>query len=109
MCYRVRQASPSVDLAEDTRVPASQPGVRPRWAGVAVAAAVGSIALAALVAAPLPPPTASAVQQTGAPLARDTSALQSTGGTQGSLPMDDGVPTATDVRKAATGHCDHAL
>lgn len=109
MCYRAHQASLSPDLAEGASVPASQPRVPPRWAGAALAAVIGSVALAALVAAPLPPRSTSEVQPTAAPVTHDASTLQSAGGTHGSLPVDDGVPTAADVRKAAKGHCDYAL
>jgi hypothetical protein len=28
---------------------------------------------------------------------------------QGSAPVDDGVPSASDVVKAGLGHCDHGL
>ncbi|HEX7891772.1 MAG TPA: hypothetical protein VF522_20650 [Ramlibacter sp.] len=105
----IRQASLRTDSDKAVSVPSERPGLRPRWAGIAAAAVFGGIALAALV--PTPSPTArNEVPPAGAPATIATPMVQTAaGGEQRSLPMDDGVPTATEFRKAAAGHCEHGL
>ena len=107
MCYSVRQASLHTQSDEAASAASERPGLRPRWAGIAAAAVFGGIALAALA----PSPSArNEVPPTGIPAATATPMVQAaTGGEQRSLPMDDGVPAATDVRKAGAGHCEHGL
>jgi hypothetical protein len=108
MCYSVRQASLHTQSDEAASAASERPGLRPRWAGVAAAAVFGGIALAALAPSPSArtevPPTAIPATIAATPMVQ-----MATGGEQRSLPMDDGVPTATELRKAAAGHCEHGL
>jgi hypothetical protein len=109
MCYLVRQQQAEAERGGTT--PPSLERLRPRLIGAVAAALIGGLAVAALVVPSSTPPVLSAQDSTGpAPLASNTAATPSAGFVQhGSAPVDDGVPTASDVVKVGAGNCHHGL
>lgn len=120
MCYLVRQSQAEAERGGAT-TPPSLHSTRPRWAAAIAAALIGGVAVAALVGSPSTPPQMSAKEIPG-PLATQAQAVPVTaavqqgsqqgfqqGSQQGSAPVDDGVPTASDVVKAGMGDCHHGL
>lgn len=111
MCYLIREHEAGAAEGADATRPGSPAGLRPRWVGVAAAALVGSLAMAAIVAPPAASPLVSAKDAaapasiTAAAVATPTPAVVE----RGSMPIDDGVPSPTDAARAGIGHCEHAL
>jgi hypothetical protein len=111
MCYLVREKQAGAAEGSGTTLPPSLDRLRPRLIGAVAAALLGGLAVAAIVAPSTPSATLS-VKESGAPapITARTSAVPMTPVfEQCSLPLDDGVPSASDVVKAGLGHCDHAL
>lgn len=117
MCYVVRHHhSAAVESGAPASETQEQPtGMRPRWAGAAVAAAlIGGVALAASYVSPSAE-RSPAAERTAAPAAPVAAAgtqeiiRTSTSGGGTSLPADDGVPTSPDVARAAAGPCEHGM
>jgi hypothetical protein len=109
MCYLARQHQ--AEAGRDSPVtPPSFNGLRPRWIGAAAATLVGGLALAAFVA-PSSTPRLD-VKEPAAPapiVARTTPVPLVPVVEQGSAPLDDGVPTSSDVAKAGADPCHHGL
>ena len=110
MCYMIRQTQSEPERA-GTTLPPSLDRLRARWIGAVAAALIGGLAVAALVAPASSPPLVNATQPAVlAPIAVRTPAVPATGVVeQTSLPVDDGVPSTSDVAKAGLGHCEHGL
>lgn len=109
MCYLVRERQAGMAEPGGATVPPSIDRLRPRWAGAIAAALIGGVAVAALVA-PSTPPLSTVKDSARAPLVSSAPAVPTaTVVEQGSAPVDDGVPTSSDVVKAGLGHCDHGL
>jgi hypothetical protein len=111
MCYLVREHQAGAAEGSGATLPTSLDRLRPRWIGAVAAALVAGVAVAALVT----PPSASPLSSTensapAAPLA-SRSAIVPTAAVveQSKAPLDDGVPSASDVVKAGMGHCEHGL
>ncbi|WP_332825987.1 hypothetical protein [Ramlibacter sp.] len=109
MCYLVREQT--AGAAEPSPTPAGQaPHPRARWIGAVTAALVGGFAIAALDA---PTPQAPTVQVREAaaavPVAARSSVIPPAPLDRTALPVDDGVPSATDMAKARAGDCQHGL
>lgn len=111
MCYLVREKQAGAAELGGATLPPSLERLRPRLIGAVAAALLGGLAVAAIVASPTASPPLSAKHSAApAPLAATAVAVPMTAvGGQGSLPMDDGVPSASDVVKAGLGHCEHDL
>jgi hypothetical protein len=110
MCYLVRQSQAEAERGGTTPSP-SLHSPRPRWIAGIAAALIGGLAVAAFVGPPTTPPLMNAKEPTTlAPVASRTPAVPTTGVVeQSSTPVDDGVPTASDVVKAGIGDCHHGL
>lgn len=107
MCYRVHERQTDAQHG-GVAVPPLPDRVRPRWVGVAAAALVGGLAMAALIApSPLLKPDDAGAPARLAAKAGTVPAAPAIERT--SLPADDGVPTSTDVVKAGLGDCHHGL
>lgn len=111
MCYLYREQEAG---AAERGGATPSPGLdrlRPRLLGAVSAALIGGLAVAAIVASPSTSPLLNATDSAApAPLAARAVALPTTGVVeQSSLPVDDGVPSASDMVKAGMGHCDHSL
>jgi hypothetical protein len=111
MCYLVREKQAEAAERGGATLPPSLNRLRPRWAGAVAAALIGGLAVAALVAPPSTPPLLNTKDSAPAPLAsRAVTVPAAAVVEQGSaLPVDDGVPSTSDVVKAGMGHCDHGL
>jgi hypothetical protein len=110
MCYRIRQQQTEAQPS-GTTPPLNLERLRPRWIAAAGAAMIAGLAVAALVVPPSSPQLVD-VKEAGAPapVAMVTTAVPVAAGTpEGSLPADDGVPSASDVAKSDLGHCHHGL
>ena len=111
MCYLYREQQAGAAERGGATLPPSLDRLRPRLVGAVAAALLAGLAVAAIVAPPSTSPRSN-VKESGAPapVAARTVAVPVTGGIeQTSLPMDDDVPSASDVAKAGLGHCDHGL
>lgn len=111
MCYLIREKQAGAAEPGGATLPPSLDRLRPRLVGAVAAALLAGLAVAAIVAPPSTSPLSN-VKESGAPAPRAarTVALPMAGGAeQTSLPMDDGVPSASDVAKAGLSHCDHGL
>lgn len=111
MCYLVRDKQAGAAEGSGATLPPSLERLRPRLIGAVAAALIGGLAVAAMIVPSTPSATLS-VKESGAPapISARTSAVPITPIVeQGSLPLDDGVPSASDVVKSGLGHCDHAL
>lgn len=106
MCYLVRE--PFEDRAGDSAPASVPPRLRTRWAAGLAVALVGGLAVAALVT-PSPTQPERIVSHPAAPIAQRAGTLPAGGGTQGTLPADDDVPTAPAQASYASGHCHHDL
>ena len=110
MCYLVREQQAGATEGRDATLPPSLGRLRPRWAGAIAAALIGGLAVAALVAPPSTPPLVNTQHSAPAPLASTAVTVPVTPVVdKGSLPVDDGVPSASDVVKAGMGDCHHGL
>jgi len=110
MCYLVREKQAEAAERGGATLPPSLNRLRPRWVGAVAAALIGGLAVAALVAPPSTPPLLNTKDSAPAPLASRAVAVPTAAVVeQGSAPVDDGVPSASDVVKAGMGHCDHGL
>lgn len=107
MCYLVRE--PEARAAEASSTPAGQ-HPRARWIGAVTAALVGGFAIAALDAPAPPAPTVQAREAIpGVPVAARSSVIPPAPLDRTGLPVDDDVPSATDLAKARAGDCQHGL
>ena len=108
MCDLVRQQQ--AEAEPGAAPPSPGPGrLITRLAGAVGAVLVGALALAALSVPPSTPAPAQ-VKEPAAPLLAKTSAVPTSAIVEvGSGPVDDGVPTATDLARAGTGHCHHGM
>jgi hypothetical protein len=110
MCYLVREKQAGAAERGGATLPPSLDRVRPRWIGAVAAALIGGLAVAALVAPPSTSPPLNTKDSAPAPLAsRAVAAPMGAVVEQGSVPVDDGVPSASDVVKAGVGDCHHGL
>ena len=109
MCYLVREQQ--AHAAEAPAVPPSEARhPRARWIGAVTAALVGGFAIAALDAPPPPAPTVQAREAAAVfPVAARTSVIPPAPLDRTAMPVDDGVPGATDMAKARAGDCQHGL
>lgn len=112
MCYLVREQQ--AGAAEGAApLPPAIDRLRARWVGAAGAALIGGLALAALVTPSTSTAPLLSAKDSGAPApvaSRSVSVPAAGGAQQTSLPMDDGVPTATsDTPKSGFGNCHHGL
>ena len=110
MCYIIRETQSEPERGGAT-LPPSLDRLRARWIAAGAATLIGGLALAALVVPASTPPLMSAKQSAPlAPVASRTSAVPATAVVeQVSAPVDDGVPTTSDVVKAGLGHCHHDM
>ena len=107
MCYLAREhQAPLEDDAATTST--HTPSVRPRWVGAAVAAMVGGFALAAFLAPSVPPASADQASVGPQPVAA-ANVPTAPVAERSPISPDDGVPTSTDVAKAADSSCHHGL
>jgi hypothetical protein len=108
MCYLFHEQQAGAAERGGATLPPSLDRLRPRLIGGVAAALIGGLAVAAIVA---PPSLLNAKDSAApAPLAARAVAVPMTAVVeQGSAPVDDGVPSASDVVKAGLGHCDHGL
>ena len=111
MCYLVREHQAGASEPGGAVLPPSRGPLRPRSIGAVVAVLMAGVAVAALVA---PPATSLRADTKDAapviPLASKTAILPTaTGVEKSSLPVDDGVPSPSDVAKAGAGECHHGL
>jgi hypothetical protein len=111
MCYLIREQQAGASEARGATLPPSIDRLRPRWIAALAAALIGGVAVAALVAPPSTSPllktkdSAPAVSlASGVAVPTAAAALE-----RGSAPLDDGVPSTSDVVKAGLGHCTHGL
>jgi hypothetical protein len=122
MCYLVREHRAGAAEPGGATLPPSLDRLQPRWIGAVAAALVAGVAVAALVAPPSTPPLlnvkdaaaptvplASKLEAVPAAAVLQTTAKSSSPIEQSSTPLDDGVPSASDVVKAGMGHCEHGL
>jgi hypothetical protein len=111
MCYLARQQQAETEHGGSTTPPFNLDRLRPRWIGAIGATLVAGFAVAALVAPASTPPLAKVTEPAAPiPIASRTAAVPPAGGVeQGSLPADDGVPSASDVAKSDLDHCHHGL
>jgi hypothetical protein len=111
MCYLYREQQAGAAERGGATLPPSLDRLRPRMIGAVAAALIGGLAVAAIVA----PRSASPLLETKnsaapAPIAvRSVAVATPAVVEQGSAPVDDGVPSASDVVKAGMGLCDHGL
>lgn len=111
MCYLYREQQAGAAQRGGTTLPPSLDRLRPRLIGAVAATLIGGLAVAAILAPPSASPVLNAKDSAApAPLAARAAAVPTTAVVeQGSIPLDDGVPSATDGMRAGMGHCDHAL
>ena len=111
MCYLVREKQAGAAERGGSTLPPSLDRLRPRLIGAVAAALIGGLAVAAIVAPPSASPLLNAKNSAApAPLAARVVTVPTTAAVeQGSAPVDDGVPSASDVVKAGMGHCEHDL
>ena len=109
MCYLIREQQAGAEERGGATLPPSL-RLRPRWAGAAAAALIGGLAVAALVAPSPTSPLLSTKDSAPAPIT-STAVVVPTSAVvrQGSAPVDDGVPSASDVVKVGMGECHHGL
>lgn len=115
MCYLLHARQTDTKLS-GTTLPPSPERLRARWVGAAAVTMIGGLAVAAaFVAAPTTPELMSAKEVAAPTALASRAAEQSTAVPaaavveQTSVPMDDGVPTAFNDKKAAMGECNHGL
>ena len=112
MCYLVRHHQAGAAEGSSAPQPPSLDRVRPRWIGAVAAALIGGLALAAIVA---PSSTSAPVRDresaAPAPITSSAAVVVPVAAVvePGSAPVDDGVPTPSDVAKAGMGECHHGL
>jgi hypothetical protein len=110
MCYLVRERQAGAAEHNGATIPPSLERLHPRWIGAVAAVLIGGVAVAALVA---PAPTSPALNTKAAPAAplASTSVLVPAAAIveQTSGPIDDGVPSTSNMAKAGMGHCEHGL
>ena len=110
MCYLIRQQQ--LESASGGPAPHDAMGAsRPRWAHAAAASLVALLALAALVL-PAGQREVREAEAAGAPAAipmKTTHARATPVAARTVLPVDDGVPTASDPGRAAASPCQHGL
>jgi hypothetical protein len=110
MCYLIREQQAGAAERGGATLPPSLDRLRPRWIGAVAAALIGGLAVAALVGPPSTPPPLETKDSAAAPLAsRVVSVPAAAVVEQGSAPLDDGVPSASDVMKAGASPCQHGL
>jgi hypothetical protein len=107
MCYLVREQQARAAERGGATLPPSFDRLRPRWIGAVAAALIGGLAVAALVAPPSTSPLLNTKDSAApAPLASRAEAVPTAAVVgQGSAPLDDGVPSSSDMVKAGMGHC----
>jgi hypothetical protein len=110
MCYLIRQTQSEAERGGSTPSP-SLDRLRSRWIGAVAAVLIGGVAVAALVGVPSTPPLSNTKDSAPAVrLAPRTAAVPTAAVVEQTFaPLDDGVPTASDVVKAGLGHCQHDL
>jgi hypothetical protein len=113
MCYLVRHHQARAGEGGSAPQPPSLDRIRPRWAGAVAAALIGGLAVAAIIA---PSSTSSPTLRdresaAPAPIASSAAAAVPMAAMveTGSAPVDDGVPSTSDVAKAGMGQCHHGL
>lgn len=110
MCYLIREQQARAAERGGSAIPPSLNGPRPRWIGAIAAALIGGLAVAALVAPPSTSPPLITQDSAPAPIASTAVTVPTAAVVErGSLPVDDGVPSASDVAKAGMGDCNHGL
>jgi hypothetical protein len=111
MCYLFREQQAGAAERGGATLPPSPDRLRPRLVGAVAVTLIGGLAVAAIVAPPSASPHLTARDSAAtAPLAARAVAVPTTAVVgQGSAPVDDGVPSASDVVKSGIGDCDHGL
>jgi hypothetical protein len=109
MCYGIRAMQAEPEGERGSQPSSGLERLRPRVAGAVAALLVAGFAAAALMEKPAPPQAATEKQSVQTPIAEKIAVPANGVLEQTAAGIDDGVPTALNETKRASGECHHGL